>query len=268
MSISPARTRAPPASPASPISSGPESAFPFLLTRRPSALAAIAGLLPDGVTLITGAARAGPMPADAQDGELPPIFNSIYVIDDSGEILDAYDKVHLVPFGEYVPFAGLLRRLGLREMITLPGGFSAGTQRRALPVPGAPLAAPLVCYEVIFPGAVLPPGTRPGWIINLTDDAWFGDTPGPHQHFLQARLRAVEEGLPLVRSANSGISAIVDPHGRVVASLGLGRTGVVDGDLPAALPPTPYAQFGDLLFAVLLVAAAASALLTKVKGLI
>ena len=101
---------------------------------------------------------------------------------------------------------------------------------------------------------MLPPGARPGWLLNVTNDAWFGDTPGPHQHFLQARVRAVEEGLPLVRAANSGISAIVDGHGRVVASLGLGRIGVVDGDLPAALPPTLYARFGDLIFAVLLAA--------------
>ena len=99
---------------------------------------------------------------------------------------------------------------------------------------------------------MLPPGDRPGWLLNVTDDAWFGDTPGPYQHFLQARVRAVEEGLPLVRSANSGISAIVDGHGRVIASLGLGRMGVVNGDLPVALPPTPYARFGDLIFAVLL----------------
>jgi apolipoprotein N-acyltransferase len=244
----------------------PESAFPFLLTERPSALSAIADLLPPGVTLITGAARAERVPANAaaDDGQ-PSIFNSIYVIDDGGEILDAYDKVHLVPFGEYIPFAGLLRQLGLRQLITLPGGFTAGTQRRPLAVPGAPPAAPLICYEIIFPGAVLPSGPRPGWLLNVTDDAWFGDTPGPHQHFLEARVRAVEEGLPLVRSANSGISAIVDGHGRVIASLPLGRMGVVDGGLPTALAPTPYARFGDLIFALLLAVAAAGALLTKAK---
>ncbi len=247
----------------------PESAFPFLLTERPGALAAIADLLPPGVTLITGAARAERVPQDDGDDDSPlPIFNAIYVIDDGGEILHAYDKVHLVPFGEYIPFAGLLRRLGLRQLITLPGGFTAGTQRRTLSVPGAPPAAPLICYEIIFPGAVLPPGPRPGWLVNVTDDAWFGDTPGPYQHFLQARVRAVEEGLPLVRSANSGISAIVDGHGRVIASLGLGQMGAVNGDLPVALSPTPYARFGDLIFAVLLAISAAIALLTKVKTVI
>ena len=135
----------------------PESAFPFLLTERPSALTAIADLLPPGVTLVTGAARAERLP----DGGPPPIFNAIYVIDDSGEIVDAYDKVHLVPFGEYIPFAGLLGRLGLRQIITLPGGFTAGTQRRTLVVPGAPAAAPLICYEAIFPGEVLAPALAP-----------------------------------------------------------------------------------------------------------
>ncbi len=160
----------------------------------------------------------------------------------------------------------MLGWLGLRQLIQLPGGFTAGTQRRALAVPGAPAAAPLICYEIIFPGAVLPPGPRPGWLLNVTDDSWFGDTPGPHQHFLEARVRAVEEGLPLVRDANSGISAIVDGHGRVIASLGLGRTGVVDGDLPAALPPTPYARFGDFIFAALLALFAGMSALTKVNG--
>jgi apolipoprotein N-acyltransferase len=243
----------------------PESAFPFLLTERPSALSAIADLLPPGTTLVTGAARAERSTQNAGDDGRPPIYNAVYVIDDDGEILDAYDKVHLVPFGEYIPFAGLLQRLGLRQLITLPGGFTAGTQRRRLTVPGAPPAAPLVCYEIIFPGAVLPPGAGPGWMLNVTDDAWFGDTPGPYQHFLQARVRAVEDGLPLVRAANSGISAIVDAHGRVIASLGLGRAGVVNGDLPVNLSPTPYVRFGDLIFAVLLAICAGGALLTKVK---
>ncbi len=246
----------------------PESAFPFLLTERPSALTAIANLLPPGVTLITGAARAEWPPRDVPAGDQPSVFNAIYVIDDGGEILDAYDKVHLVPFGEYIPFGGLLRWLGLRQLITLPGGFTPGSGRRALTVPGAPLAAPLVCYEIVFPGDVLPAGARPGWLINVTDDSWFGDTPGPYQHFLQARVRAVEEGLPLVRSADSGISAIVDAHGRVIASLGLNEMGVVDGGLPVALSPTPYGRFGDLIFSVLLVLSAASAMLTKVKMVI
>jgi len=234
----------------------PESAFPFLLTEKPSALAAIADLLPKGATLVTGAARAERV---AGSDEPPMVFNSIYAIDDGGEIRAAYDKVHLVPFGEYLPFGGFLRGLGLRQLIALPGGFSPGQALRTLTVAGAPPFAPLICYEVIFPGVVVAPGARPGWLLNVTNDAWYGTTPGPHQHFQEARVRAVEEGLPLVRAANSGISAIVDAHGRIVASLALGRIGTVDGGLPAGLPPTPYGRSGDAIFLALLVIAVAVA---------
>ncbi len=239
----------------------PESAFPFVLTQKPSALSAIADLLPKGTTLITGAARAE---QDAAGDGSSHVFNSIYEIDDSGEILAAYDKVHLVPFGEYLPFPGLFEALGLRQLIALPGGFSPGTRLRTLNLPGAPPFGPLICYEIVFPGAVVEPGNRPGWLLNVTNDAWYGDTPGPYQHFLQARVRAVEEGLPLVRAANSGISAIVDAHGRVLDSLGLDRVSVIDGALPEALAPTPYARYGDLVFLIVLLVTAAFAMLGKI----
>ncbi len=240
----------------------PESAFPFLLTEKPSALTVIADLLPPGATLLTGAARAERV---IGSDEPPMVFNSIYAIDDGGEIRAAYDKVHLVPFGEYLPFGSLLRAIGLRQVVALPGGFSPGQTLRTLSLPGTPPFAPLICYEIIFPGAVIAPGgERPQWLLNVTNDAWYGLTPGPYQHFEQARVRAVEEGLPLVRAANSGISAIVDPHGRVVASLALGAIGVVDGGLPVSLPPTPYARFGDAIFLALLVATAAIALAGRV----
>jgi apolipoprotein N-acyltransferase len=239
----------------------PESAFPFLLTERPSALAAIADLLPAGVTLITGAARAERVPgADTPT----PVFNSVYVIDDAGEIVAGYDKVHLVPFGEYLPFRGFLDGLGLRQLVALPGGFSAGQRLRTLDVPGAPPMGPLICYEIIFPAAVVEAENRPGWLLNLTNDGWYGNTPGPYQHLLQARVRAVEEGLPLVRAANSGISAIVDAHGRIEQSLALDRVGTVDGNLPQALPPTPYGMFGDLIFLGLVVAACIAASTGKI----
>jgi apolipoprotein N-acyltransferase len=235
----------------------PESAFPFFLTDRPDALAALATLLPDGTTLISGAARA----ERAGAGEPPHIFNSIYLIGDDGEILDAYDKVHLVPFGEFLPFQSALEALGLRQLTEIPGGFSAGPHRRTMTLADAPPFAPLICYEIIFPGEATDPNNRPGWLLNVTNDAWFGNTPGPRQHFLEARLRAVEEGLPLVRAANSGISAIVDANGRAVASLGVDRIGVVDGALPVSLPPTVYSRYGDwLLVGGLAVAMAAAAI--------
>jgi apolipoprotein N-acyltransferase len=242
----------------------PESAFPFLLTENPSALTAIADLLPPGTTLLTGAARAERI---IGSDDPPMVYNSIYAIDDAGEIRAAYDKVHLVPFGEYLPFSPLLRALGLKQVIALPGGFSPGQTLRTLSLPGAPPFAPLICYEIIFPGTVIAPGaTRPQWLLNVTNDAWYGETPGPYQHFEQARVRAVEEGLPLVRAANSGISAIVDPYGRVLATLGLDEVGVVEGGLPASLPPTLYALFGDLIFLGLLVVTGGVAMIGRAKS--
>jgi apolipoprotein N-acyltransferase len=238
----------------------PESAFPFLLTERPSALAAIADLVPPGTTMVTGAARAERIPGS---DERAPVFNSVYVIEDEGEIVGAYDKVHLVPFGEYLPLRSALEAIGLRQLVALPGGFSPGQRLRSLELPGVPPFGPLICYEIIFPGAVIEPGNRPEWLLNVTNDGWYGNTPGPYQHFLQARVRAVEEGLPLVRAANSGISAIVDSEGRVGESIGLGQAGYIDGNLPQALPPTPYATLGDLVFLGLLMLATGIAALAR-----
>ena len=228
----------------------PELALPFFLTDRPDALAALAALLPDGTMLLTGAVRL----ERAAAGEPAHAFNSIYAIGDDGEILAAYDKVRLVPFGEFLPFQSVLEAIGLGQLSKSGGGFSAGVRRRTLTLANMPSFAPLIGSEIIFPGTATDPDSRPGWLLNVTNDAWFGNTPGPHQHFLQARIRAVEEGLPLVRAATSGISAIVDANGRVVASLNVGRAGVVDGDLPVSLSPTPYSLYGEWIFLGLLVA--------------
>ncbi|QEL24533.1 apolipoprotein N-acyltransferase [Bosea sp. F3-2] len=229
----------------------PESAFPFLLGRTPGALSRIAAVLPPDVTLITGAARAGEMlPGEGR----PPIYNAIQVVNDEGVIVAGYDKVHLVPFGEYLPsfLDTLIRRVGLSEFVSVPGGFAAGTNRTPLAVKGLPVAAPLICYEAVFPGEVAPRGPRAGFFLNLTNDGWFGQTSGPYQHFAQARLRSIEEGLPLVRVANTGISGVVDAYGRVVASLPLGVEGVLDAPLPRSGPVTPYARGGDAVFAGML----------------
>jgi apolipoprotein N-acyltransferase len=238
----------------------PESAFPFLLSREPEALAQIAALLPPGAVLITGAARA----ADAEpNGRIMHAYNSVYVIDHDGSILSVYDKVHLVPFGEYLPFQPLLESLGLSALTKQRGGFLAGDRRRPLMVPHAPAAWPLVCYEIIFPDDEIPLNEkRPGWLLNLTNDGWFGDSTGPPQHFQQARVQAIAEGLPLVRAANTGISAVVDPLGRIIRALPLGAEGVIDAALPAPIAPTVFARFGDvgtlvLLIGALLLAAAA-----------
>ena len=244
----------------------PESAFPFLIQRDPDALAKVAAGLRLGQQLITGAARADePLP-----GERPRIFNAVLVIGPDGRVSDTYDKVHLVPFGEYLPgpLDAALRAMGLRQFVAVPGGFSAGilAAQRILTVPGLPPAAATICYEAIFPGAIRPAGasgdaSSPGLILNVTNDAWFGDTPGPRQHLAQARLRAVEEGLPLVRDANTGISAIVDPHGRITARLPLDQEAILDGDLPAAIPGgTLYARYGDISFALMMAACLGGAL--------
>jgi apolipoprotein N-acyltransferase len=220
----------------------PESAFPFVLTREPGALGAIGDLLPPGATLVTGAARVATATAGGRE-----VFNSLYVIDHEGVIEDAYDKIHLVPFGEYLPFQRTLESIGLEQLTRLRGGFAAGTRRRPMSLPGAPAFSPLICYEIIFPGAVVPNSPRPGFMLNLTNDAWFGRTPGPYQHLYQARVRAVEEGLPLVRSANTGISAVTDAYGRIVASTKLEEKRAFEARLPVALASPPAAKYANII---------------------
>jgi apolipoprotein N-acyltransferase len=230
----------------------PESAFPFFLTREADAMAQIAALLPKGTVLITGSVRAPDLPPGTK---ITRAYNSIYVIDHDGSVLSVYDKLHLVPFGEYLPFQDWMEKLGFVQLTKVQGGFIAGTRRRPMEIPNAPRALPLICYEAIFPGEVAARDDRPGWIVNLTNDGWFGISTGPYQHLQQARLRAVEQGLPVVRAANTGISAVIDPLGRIVARLGLGVEGVLDSSLPSAIPPTIYARSGDIPAAIIVIAA-------------
>jgi apolipoprotein N-acyltransferase len=227
----------------------PESAFPFLLAREPDALAQIAALLPQGTVLITGAVRAPELPPGK---ELARAYNSIYVIDHDGTMLTVYDKLHLVPFGEYLPFQDFLESLGLMQLTKVPGGFIPGERRRLMNVPRAPRVAPFICYEIIFPSEVAAGNERPGWLINLTNDGWFGMSSGPYQHLQQARVRTIEQGLPLVRAANTGISAVIDPLGRVIKSLSLGTEGVLDASLPRRIGLTLYARTGDGAVAIVL----------------
>lgn len=238
----------------------PESAFPFILSRQPEALAAIGGMLKEA-TLITGAART-----EHAESESGKIFNSIEVVRDS-RIVAFFDKIHLVPFGEYLPLAPVLGRLGVAHLV--PGVWDPGAGPRELRAPGLPLLSPLVCYEAIFPEAAVERGAgrgRPGALLNLTNDGWFGQTTGPYQHFAQARLRAIEQGLPLIRVANTGVSAIVDPYGRVLQSLPLGVEGVIDGLLPKPAASTIYARFGRFLVAFLFVAVLAAALAGRLRA--
>jgi len=230
----------------------PEAAPPFLLTRSPEALGEIASLTAGKAVLMTGAVRVA-----VGDAGKRHFYNSFYIFGHEGRIVGVYDKFHLVPFGEYLPLAGLLERLRISKLVDSPGSFTPGDGPHTYALPGLPAVGPLICYEVIFPGAVVG-ALRPGWLANVTDDSWFGPpgSTGPHQHLLTARVRAIEEGLPIARAANTGISAVIDPFGRIVARLGSGKMGTVDAGLPLALASTFYSRFGDVGFLVLLFACA------------
>ncbi|HQT63636.1 MAG: apolipoprotein N-acyltransferase [Acidocella sp. 20-57-95] len=205
----------------------PEAASPWLLDSDAAArsqLAAVTGTAP----ILAGSIR---MVSDTD------YRNALVVTHGPLPAVDFYDKWKLVPFGEYTP-------AWIPVKITPGGGFTPGNGPKTLNIPGLPPVGPLICYEAIFSGQIVDEAHRPAWLVNVTDDAWFGDSAGPRQHFADARLRAVEEGLPLARDANSGISAMFDAFGRVTASLGLNRSGVLVAPLPGALPPTLYSKFG------------------------
>ncbi len=220
----------------------PETALPFFLTEEPGALARIADLLSPGTILLTGAPRVEPAD-DLGDGG-NRYYNSLFAIDDTGAIRAAYDKMHLVPFGEYMPFGAALRRLGIGELFRGIGGFSPGPHRNVIALAGHSSFSVLICYEAIFSGEVMPESGHPEYLVNITNDGWFGRSTGPYQHLDTARMRAIEEGVPLVRAANTGISSIIDAYGRKVASLPLGEEGVLDGFVPSERPKTFFSRVG------------------------
>lgn len=215
----------------------PETASPFLLPSDAAAREYAARTLPPGGILLAGSVRA----EWGADGHLSQLFNSLSAVDSEGRLLGVYDKAHLVPFGEYMPLSGLI------PIRVVQGGvdFGAGPGPVSMAPGGLPPFSPLICYEIIFPGAVAPE-QRPEWLLNITNDAWFGFSAGPYQHLAAARLRAVEEGLPLARAAQTGISVLFDAHGRTVARLGLGEMGTVVAPLPTPLPPTLFARLGNI----------------------
>jgi apolipoprotein N-acyltransferase len=224
-----------------------ESAAPFVLGYAPQ-LQAEAAAATGGAPLILGIERYVP-----EGTEPERWFNALAVLGPGGAPLAVYDKHRLVPFGEYFPLSGAIARLGIERLTTLTArGFSAGPGPAVIAAGGLPPFAPLICYEAIFPGFVRGAGARPDWLLQVTNDAWFGAVSGPWQHLAQARARAIEQGLPLARAANTGITAMIDPHGRIIAELGLGAQGFIDAALPAPLPPTPYARWGDWVFMVII----------------
>ncbi|MGM0559456.1 MAG: apolipoprotein N-acyltransferase [Pseudomonadota bacterium] len=237
----------------------PETAAPYYLNRQPQVLSALQDIVPPGGALLTGA-----MALDGSE-DTQELYNSIFVVTPEQGIAERFDKFHLVPFGEYVPLRSLIDMTKITEGTM---DFSPGPGPSILEAPGLPPAAPLVCYEVIFSGRIVDPDSpRPEWIYNVTNDAWFGQSSGPYQHFAAARLRAVEEGLPLVRAANNGISAMVDPYGRILQRLPLNAVGIIDTQLPRpAETPPPYAHLGRWSVAILLVLLLGSSLAFRHRG--
>jgi apolipoprotein N-acyltransferase len=238
--------------------------MPFLPLEHPEALEAIGAMLPDTTMLLTGALRREAV-ASREAGS-PPIkaYNSLMVFGGNGDLHSVYDKTHLVPFGEYLPWQSTLEAIGFEQLTRQRGGFSEGaTPRPTLALKGLPPVGGLICYEAIFPGVGAASRERPGLLINVTNDGWFGNTTGPRQHFHQARVRAVEEGVPLVRAANNGISGVVDGNGRVVVVMDINTRGSADSTVPIQSTKPLYAVVGDsvfllvaLIFAVILVVAA------------
>ena len=223
----------------------PETAIPYLLNGAE-----------DVLDQITEAAAGVPVALGIQRLDGNRAYNSMIVLDSAGQISELYDKYHLVPFGEYVPAEWLLGPLGLSSLTAKEGyGFSAGPGARVLDLGPLGQVLPLICYEAIFPQDVRAAPTRPDWLMQITNDAWFGKISGPYQHLAQARLRAVEAGLPMLRAANTGVSAVIDARGQVTDFLPLGQAGYLDAALPPSLPVTLYSRTGDLPLGLILLLA-------------
>ncbi|MBS0124571.1 apolipoprotein N-acyltransferase [Thetidibacter halocola] len=224
----------------------PETAVPVLLHRAADALAVVSDVAGDTPVIL-----------GIQRGEGGLYYNSLALIDGTGALAAVYDKHHLVPFGEYMPAPALWRRIEIGGLAArAEGGYSPGPGPRLLDLGPLGRALPLICYEAVFPQDVNAAPARPDWLLQLTNDAWFGSWSGPYQHLAQARIRAIEQGLPLLRAANTGVSAVIDGAGRVLDALPLNTAGHLDVPLPAPARETIYAYSGDLLALLALIAAA------------
>lgn len=218
----------------------PETALPFVITEDSPLLNVVTQIIPTNGALITGALKA----EYTDSGMIKNMWNSMLVISDRGKIFSHYNKSHLVPFGEYVPFRSILP---LEKITHGSIDFAEGNGVKTINAPAFPALSGLVCYEIIFPGKVVDKNKRPEVMVNVTNDAWYGKTAGPYQHFQMSRTRAVEEGMPLIRAANNGISGIIDSYGRVIANTKLASTEVLDSPLPASIPQmTIYSRYGNV----------------------
>lgn len=238
----------------------PETSVPFILTKEPQAIAAIADALQIGQVLVAGVVREDEV--TDQDAP-PPYFNSILVLDSDGVIIGAADKNHLVPFGEYLPLKDQLGALGLKAIAAADRGYIAGLQRRSLQLPRGLTAIPLICYEVLFPDELEQIEPTDGLLINVTNDAWYGNTPGPYQHLHQSQLRAVELGMPMVRAANSGISVLVDAKGRIINRLGYNVKGAIDVELPGKLGAASQPHYKRMAFWLLVLTFGLISIITR-----
>ncbi len=224
----------------------PESAIPYYIDHDEAERLRLMSAVRQGGTLISGGLRG-------ENLSQRQIANSIFIIDDLADIKGYYDKFHLVPFGEFMPLRSLIP---LDKIVPIPSDFVRGQGLRTIHIPKAPPASLLVCYEIIFSGQVAKKDKRPSWLINVSNNAWYGLTAGPYQYFEMLRMRAIEEGLPVAHASNNGVSGVIDAYGQIVSSLDLGEEGIIDTYLPKAIPATPYAKTGAwpiLLFAVILV---------------
>lgn len=241
----------------------PESVFPFFLSVYPEGLARIARMLPPGTTLLTGAPREpellGNNPADN------PGYNALLVINTDGEVVASYDKSHLVPFGEYLPFAGFWKLFGITQFVPGTNGWAPGDGRRLVAPEGLPSFIALICYEAIFPGDLGADPAEADYLLNISNDEWFDGSIGPAQHGHHALLRAVESGLPLLRATNSGVTYAADAMGRVIGRLAPYETGRLDIDLSGRLEPTPFDRWGHWPFFGALLAGLALAVLTRTR---
>jgi apolipoprotein N-acyltransferase len=215
--------------------------------------AAISRALQPGQTLLAGFGRG----ERDEDGRTR-YYNSLIALHDEGgeglRIAAIYDKHRLVPFGEYLPLGGLMSAMGIRSLVHMPADFSPGPTPAPMELPNGPRVQPLICYESLYPGFTPAGRGRPEWIVNVSNDAWFGATSGPLQHLNLASYRAIETGLPVVRATPTGVSAMIDPWGRVIQDqrLDSGESGVIDARLPAPIGTTVYGRFGDVVFWLML----------------
>lgn len=263
-------TAQPSAGPTPDIVIWPEGAIPAaandVLSPASWTYAAIVSALKPGQTLLMGAYRLD------ETAVRPTYYNSLFALRRVGsdlKILGVYDKYRLVPFGEYLPAEPVLAAIGFKKMVHVGDGFTAGPPPRQLAIPGLPRVQPLICYESLFPGFVRQgaeaSGQRAAWIVNVSNDAWFGQTSGPWQHLNLASYRAIEEGLPIVRATPTGVSAVIDALGRPLGTLKLGAQGVIDQALPAPFPGTPYSHYGETIF-WLMIALSAAALVPRLRA--